>query len=141
MLNTGGKYDSKAFKKSVGLNGVGTKAVNALSSHFEVRSYRDGKMKSAKFEKGLLQKQHTEKSSEESGTYIFFEPDDTLFLNYKFQTEFVETLLRNYTYLNTGLEIYFNGRRIISRNGLKDLLTDTMTTEPSTPSSTSRAMT
>lgn len=130
MLNTGGKYDSKAFKKSVGLNGVGTKAVNALSSHFEVRSYRDGKMKSAKFEKGLLQKQHTEKSSEESGTYIFFEPDDTLFLNYKFQTEFVETLLRNYTYLNTGLEIYFNGRRIISRNGLKDLLTDTMTTEP-----------
>lgn len=133
MLNTGGKYDSKAFKKSVGLNGVGTKAVNALSSHFEVRSYRDGKMKSAKFEKGLLQKQHTEKSSEESGTYIFFEPDDTLFLNYKFQTEFVETLLRNYTYLNTGLEIYFNGRRIISRNGLKDLLTDTMTTEPLYP--------
>lgn len=132
MLNTGGKYDSKAFKKSVGLNGVGTKA-NALSSHFEVRSYRDGKMKSAKFEKGLLQKQHTEKSSEESGTYIFFEPDDTLFLNYKFQTEFVETLLRNYTYLNTGLEIYFNGRRIISRNGLKDLLTDTMTTEPLYP--------
>ena len=133
MLNTGGKYDSKAFKKSVGLNGVGTKAVNALSSHFEVRSYRDGKMKSAKFEKGLLQKQHTEKSSEESGTYIFFEPDDTLFRNYKFQTEFVETLLRNYTYLNTGLEIYFNGRRIISRNGLKDLLTDTMTTEPLYP--------
>ena len=133
MLNTGGKYDSKAFKKSVGLNGVGTKAVNALSSHFEVRSYRDGKMKSAKFEKGLLQKQHTEKSSEESGTYIFFEPDDTLFLNYKFQTEFVETLLRNYTYLNTGLEIYFNSRRIISRNGLKDLLTDTMTTEPLYP--------
>ncbi len=129
MLNTGGKYDSKAFKKSVGLNGVGTKAVNALSSHFEVKSYRDGKVKSAKFEKGLLQKQHTEKSSEESGTYIFFEPDDTLFLNYKFQTEFVETLLRNYTYLNTGLEIYFNGRRILSRNGLKDLLTDTMTTE------------
>ena len=126
VLNTGGKYDSKAFKKSVGLNGVGTKAVNALSSHFEVRSYRDGKVKMASFEKGELKKQKTEKTAEESGTYVYFEPDDTLFLNYQYQTEFVETMLRNYTYLNTGLEIYFNGRRIISRNGLKDLLTDTM---------------
>lgn len=133
MLNTGGKYDSKAFKKSVGLNGVGTKAVNALSKNFEVRSFRDGHVKSAKFEKGVLKKQHTEKTLEESGTYVFFEPDDSLFINYKFQTEFVEIMLRNYTYLNTGLEIYFNGRRILSRNGLKDLLTDTMTTVPLYP--------
>jgi topoisomerase-4 subunit B len=129
MLNTGGKYDSKAFKKSVGLNGVGTKAVNALSSHFEVRSYREGQVRIAKFEKGELMSDETKPSDEESGTYIFFEPDDTLFLNYKFQPEFVETMLRNYTYLNTGLEIYYNSRRIISRNRLKDLLTDTMDTE------------
>ena len=105
MLNTGGKYDSKAFKKSVGLNGVGTKAVNALSSNFEVRSYREGKVRIAKFQRGILQSDITEDSNEETGTYIFFEPDNTLFLNYKFQTEFVETMLRNYTYLNTGLEI------------------------------------
>ena len=133
MLNTGGKYDSKAFKKSVGLNGVGTKAVNALSSRFEVRSYREGKVRKAIFEKGLLQSDMTEDSAEENGTYIYFKPDNTLFLNYKFRTEFVETMLRNYTYLNTGLEIYYNGRRIVSRNGLKDLLTDTMTTQPLYP--------
>lgn len=130
MLNTGGKYDSKAFKKSVGLNGVGTKAVNALSSNFEVRSYREGKVRIAKFQRGVLQSDVTEDSNEETGTYIFFEPDNTLFLNYKFQTEFVETMLRNYTYLNTGLEIYYNNRRITSRNGLKDLLEDTMDTNP-----------
>ena len=128
MLNTGGKYDSKAFKKSVGLNGVGTKAVNALSSHFEVKSFRDGKVRAAKFEKGILKADSTEDSTEENGTFIFFEPDDTLFLHYKFQAEFVETMLRNYTYLNTGLEIYYNGRRITSRNGLKDMMTDTMYT-------------
>ena len=133
MLNTGGKYDSKAFKKSVGLNGVGTKAVNALSSRFEVRSYREGKVRKAIFEKGLLQSDVTEDTVEENGTYIYFKPDNTLFLNYKFRTEFVETMLRNYTYLNTGLEIYYNGRRIVSRNGLKDLLTDTMTTQPLYP--------
>ncbi len=133
MLNTGGKYDSKAFKKSVGLNGVGTKAVNALSSRFEVRSYREGKVRAAVFEKGLLQSDNMEDSAEENGTYIYFKPDSTLFLNYKFRTEFVETMLRNYTYLNTGLEIYYNGRRIISRNGLKDLLTDTMDTTPLYP--------
>ena len=133
MLNTGGKYDSKAFKKSVGLNGVGTKAVNALSSRFEVRSYREGKVRKAIFEKGLLQSDMTEDSAEENGTYIYFKPDSTLFLKYKFRTEFVETMLRNYTYLNTGLEIYYNGRRIVSRNGLKDLLTDTMTTQPLYP--------
>ena len=129
MLNTGGKYDSKAFKKSVGLNGVGTKAVNALSSHFEVRSYRDGQVRIAKFEKGLLVSDETKPSEEESGTFIFFEPDNTLFLNYKFQPEFVETMLRNYTYLNTGLTIMYNGRRILSRNGLEDLLNDTMTSQ------------
>lgn len=133
MLNTGGKYDSKAFKKSVGLNGVGTKAVNALSNRFEVRSYRDGKVRTAVFQKGILQSDSTEDSEEENGTFIFFEPDSTLFLNYKFQPEFIETMLRNYTYLNTGLEIFYNGRRIISRNGLKDLLTDTMTTQPLYP--------
>ena len=130
MLNTGGKYDSKAFKKSVGLNGVGTKAVNALSANFEVRSYREGKVRIAKFQRGVLQSDTTEDSNEETGTYIYFEPDATLFLNYKFQTEFVETMLRNYTYLNTGLEIYYNNRRIVSRNGLKDLLEDTMDTTP-----------
>ena len=130
MLNTGGKYDSKAFKKSVGLNGVGTKAVNALSSNFEVRSYREGKVRIAKFQRGVLQSDITEDSNEETGTYIYFEPDNTLFLNYKFQTEFIETMLRNYTYLNTGLEIYYNNRRITSRNGLKDLLEDTMDTNP-----------
>ena len=133
ILNTGGKYDSKAFKKSVGLNGVGSKAVNALSTEFRVASYRDGKVRKATFKKGLLQTDVTEDSDEETGTLIYFEPDDTLFLNYKYQPEFVETMLRNYTYLNTGLEIYYNGRRIISRNGLKDLLTDTMDTTPLYP--------
>ncbi|MBQ9176313.1 MAG: ATP-binding protein, partial [Bacteroidaceae bacterium] len=130
MLNTGGKYDSKAFQKSVGLNGVGTKAVNALSSEFEVRSYRDGKVRIARFEKGMLKDDRTEDSTEETGTYIYFRPDSTLFIGYKYQTEFVETMLRNYTYLNTGLEIYYNSRRIVSRNGLKDLLVDTMDTTP-----------
>jgi len=130
MLNTGGKYDSKAFKKSVGLNGVGTKAVNALSANFEVRSYREGKVRIAKFQKGILKSDTTKISKEETGTYIYFEPDNTLFVGYKFQTEFVETMLRNYTYLNTGLEIYYNNRRITSRNGLKDLLEDTMDTKP-----------
>ena len=128
-LNTGGKYDSKAFKKSVGLNGVGIKAVNALSSHFEVASYRDGKVRKATFEKGQLITDITEDTTEENGTYIFFEPDDTLFLNYKFQSPFVETLLRNYTYLNTGLTFLYNGQKILSRHGLEDLLKDNMTSE------------
>ena len=128
-MNTGAKYDSKAFKKSVGLNGVGIKAVNALSSRFEVRSYRDGKVRTAIFEKGVLQSDLTEDSTEENGTYIFFEPDNTLFTNYSFQNQFVETLLRNYTYLNTGLTFIYNGQRIISRHGLEDLLKDNMTSE------------
>ena len=127
VLNTGGKYDSKAFKKSVGLNGVGVKAVNALSSNFEVRSYRDGKVRCATFTKGELVTDHTEDTEEENGTYIFFEPDETLFLNYSFRPEFIETMLRNYTYLNTGLAIIYNGQRILSRNGLVDLLNDNMT--------------
>lgn len=129
VLNTGGKYDSKAFKKSVGLNGVGVKAVNALSSHFEARSYRDGKMRRVTFERGELTSDVTEDSADENGTFIYFEPDDTLFLNYSFHNDIVETMLRNYTYLNTGLIIMYNGRRIVSRNGLKDLLNDTMTTD------------
>lgn len=129
MLNTGGKYDSKAFKKSVGLNGVGVKAVNALSSHFEVRSHRDSEMRRATFERGILTGESTEPTADENGTFIYFEPDSALFKNYTFRTEFIETMLRNYTYLNTGLTIMFNGRRIHSRNGLVDLLNDNMTND------------
>lgn len=129
MLNTGGKYDSKAFKKSVGLNGVGVKAVNALSYHFEVRSYRDGKVRELVFERGTLKSDVTKKNNDENGTFIFFEPDDTLFKNYRFRDEYVETMLRNYTYLNAGLTIMYNGRRIKSRNGLEDLLNDNMTVD------------
>ena len=127
MLNTGGKYDTKAFKKSVGLNGVGAKAVNALSVRFIARSIRDGQQREAVFERGELVSDVTQASEEENGTYIFFEPDNTLFVNYHFRPEFIETMLRNYTYLNTGLAIYYNDRRIISRNGLEDLLNDNMT--------------
>ena len=129
VLNTGGKYDNKAFKKSVGLNGVGVKAVNALSSNFEARSYRDGKVRKVVFQRGEMVSDTTEDSSDETGTYIFFEPDNKMFKNYQFHDDFVETMLRNYTYLNTGLIIMYNGRRIISRNGLEDLLNDTMTTD------------
>lgn len=133
QLNTGGKYDSKAFKKSVGMNGVGVKAVNFLSAKFEVRSYRDGKVRTAKFECGILKSDTTEPTQDETGTYIYFEPDASLFKNYSFHNDIVETMLRNYTYLNTGLAIMFNGRRIISRNGLQDLLKDQMTSEPLYP--------
>ncbi|MCR5535732.1 MAG: type IIA DNA topoisomerase subunit B [Bacteroidaceae bacterium] len=126
MLNTGGKYDSKAFKKSVGLNGVGLKAVNALSSHFEAHSYRDGQVRRTVFEKGHIISDTTEKTQDEDGTYIFFEPDSTLFKHYQFRSEHIEIMLRNYTYLNTGLTIMFNGRRILSREGLSDLLKDRM---------------
>lgn len=133
VLNTGGKYDTKAFKKSVGLNGVGVKAVNALSSRFEVKSYREGKVRDLVFEQGKLKSEKTEKSDDETGTFIFFEPDNTLFKNYSFHDEIVENMLRNYTYLNSGLTIMYNGRRIKSRNGLQDLLVDNMTTEPLYP--------
>ncbi|HIZ68692.1 MAG TPA: type IIA DNA topoisomerase subunit B [Candidatus Prevotella avicola] len=129
VLNTGGKYDSKAFKKSVGLNGVGVKAVNALSSRFEVKSYREGKVRELVFERGQLISDHTADSQDENGTYIYFQPDGTLFKNYGFHDDFVETMLRNYTYLNTGLTIMYNGRRILSRHGLKDLLSDNMTSQ------------
>ena len=129
MLNTGGKYDSKAFKKSIGRNGVGVKAVNALSTHFEVRSFREGKVRSLAFEKGTLVSDKTSSTKDETGTYIFFEPDPTLFVGYRYMDEIVETMLRNYTYLNSGLTIMFNGRRILSRNGLEDLLNDNMTNE------------
>ena len=133
VLNTGGKYDSKAFKKSVGLNGVGVKAVNALSIHFEVASYRDGKVRRATFERGILQTDNTEDTQDENGTYIYFEPDNTLFKDYTFHDDIVENMLRNYTYLNTGLAIMYNGRRILSRHGLQDLLKDRMTNDPLYP--------
>ncbi len=129
VLNTGGKYDSKAFHKSVGLNGVGVKAVNALSSRFEVKSFREGKVRHLVFEKGVLKQDNTSDSADETGTLVFFEPDNTLFKNYEFHDEIVETMLRNYTYLNTGLTIMYNGQRILSRHGLKDLLTDNMTVD------------
>ena len=129
ILNTSGKFDSKAFKKSIGLNGVGVKAVNALSSHFEVHSYRDGKVRKAVFECGKLISDVTEPSQDENGTYIYFEPDATKFVNYQFHDEIVENMLRNYTYLNIGLTIMYNGRRILSRHGLEDLLKDRMTSD------------
>ena len=129
ILNTSGKFDSKAFKKSIGLNGVGGKAVNALSAHFEVASCRDGKVRRAIFEKGELKSDTTEPTQDENGTYIYFEPDEQLFKNYRFHDEIVETMLRNYTYLNIGLTIMYNGRRILSRHGLQDLLKDRMTND------------
>lgn len=129
MLNTGGKYDSKAFKKSVGLNGVGAKAVNALSTHFTVKSFREGKVRELNFKEGVLTFDKTSNSNDETGTFIQFEPDNTLFVNYSFHDEIVEEMLRNYTYLNSGLTIMYNGHRIVSRNGLEDLLSDKMTTD------------
>ena len=129
ILNTSGKFDSKAFKKSIGLNGVGVKAVNALSKHFEVASFREGKVRKAVFECGKLVSDTTEPTQDENGTYIYFEPDEALFKNYRFHDEIVENMLRNYTYLNIGLTIMYNGRRILSRHGLQDLLKDRMTND------------
>lgn len=126
-LNTGGKYDTAVFTASVGMNGVGLKAVNALSRRFVARSFRDGLMHEAVFECGKLVSEQEGATEEENGTYIFFEPDAELFVGYRFRSEFVENMLRNYTYLNTGLAIFHNGRRIVSRNGLEDLLNDNMT--------------
>ena len=124
-INTGGKYDSKAFKKSVGLNGVGTKAVNALSDYFRVSAFREHKFKRAEFEKGVITKDsRISKTLEKNGTEILFKPDTSVFLNYRFQDEFVEKLLWNYAYLNTGLKLRFNGKTISSKNGLLDLLTE-----------------
>lgn len=126
-LNTGGKYDTAVFTASVGMNGVGLKAVNALSRRFVARSVRDGRMHEAVFDCGKLVSDTESDTDEENGTYIYFEPDAELFSGYRFRPEFVENMLRNYTYLNTGLAIFNNGRRIISRNGLEDLLNDNMT--------------
>ncbi len=122
-INTGAKYDSKVFQKSVGLNGVGTKAVNALSNYFSVSSFREGKMKNATFEKGILIKENKEiNTNEENGTEIIFTPDDTVFKKYKFIEEYIKNQIWNYCYLNAGLNIYFNGEKFVSKNGLLDLL-------------------
>ncbi len=129
-MNTGGKYDSKAFKKSVGLNGVGTKAVNALSEYFRVRSFRDGRLKMAEFSRGMIQENHEEKdTSDRNGTEISFIPDGDIFLNFKFRKEYIERMLRNYAYLNPGLKIFFNGETFYSENGLKDLLDEELENE------------
>ncbi|PKV51070.1 topoisomerase-4 subunit B [Aquimarina sp. MAR_2010_214] len=129
-MNTGGKYDSRAFKKSVGLNGVGTKAVNALSAFFKVESTRDGKSASAEFEKGNLTNQETlEETSRRRGTKVSFVPDNTIFKHYKYRAEYVAKMLKNYVYLNPGLTIIFNGEKYFSENGLKDLLSDTINQE------------
>ncbi len=123
-INTGAKYDSKAFQKSVGLNGVGTKAVNALSTYFKVTSFRDGKEKTAEFDKGVLTKEHKEAATKEpNGTLVTFYPDDTVFRNYHFIPEFLENQIWNYCYLNAGLTINYNGQKFLSKNGLLDLLT------------------
>ena len=124
-MNTGGKYDSRAFKKSVGLNGVGTKAVNALSSFFEVQSSRDNKVKTAQFSSGNLENEvGPEETTKRKGTKVTFIPDEAIFKNYKFRNEYVERMLKNYVYLNPGLTIVFNGEKFYSENGLKDLLED-----------------
>ena len=133
-MNTGGKYDSKAFKKSVGLNGVGTKAVNALSSYFRVESVRDGKIKKVEFERGeLVNDYEIEESSYRKGTKITFIPDESIFKNYTFRNQHIEKLLWNYAFLNTGLAIYFNGEKIQSENGLKDLLEQNLSNKPLYP--------
>ena len=138
LLNTGGKYDTKAFKKSVGLNGVGTKAVNALSMDFVVQSFRDGKTRRAEFHQGHLVSDtdvQVYDGPEKRGTLIEFVPDNSrgLFENYHFRPDFIETLMRNYAYLNTGLTLVYNGKKFSSKNGLLDLLTDNMTVEPLYP--------
>lgn len=133
-MNTGGKYDSKAFKKSVGLNGVGIKAVNALSTNFEIVSVRDGKRKAAVFAAGeLVTESDITPTDEPGGTYVSFTPDASIFRDYRYREEFIVPLLKNYTFLNTGLSIYFNGKRFVSRNGLLDLLRENMTKDPLYP--------
>lgn len=133
-MNTGAKYDSKAFKKSVGLNGVGIKAVNALSTEFYICSYRDGRCKSLLYNQGNVVTDFLEEpTSEENGTLVRFVPDETIFKGYKYKDDFIESLLKNYVYLNSGLTILFNGRRFHSKNGLVDLLNEKMTAEPLYP--------
>jgi len=134
IMNTGGKYDSKAFKKSVGLNGVGTKAVNALSEQFIVQSFRDGETRLAEFSRGeMISDSGIIAGSEGNGTMVSFKPDNTLFQSFNYREEFIEDMLRNYTYLNTGLTIVFNGKKFSSKNGLSDLLNEKMTAEPIYP--------
>ena len=133
-INTGAKYDSKAFKKSVGLNGVGTKAVNALSSYFKIESYREGQTKRAEFDRGVLRKDlKLEKSDETNGTRVIFEPDEEMFRHFQYRDQHIERLLWNYCYLNTGLTIHFNGQKFQSKNGLLDLLQVKMDGEPLYP--------
>lgn len=133
-INTGGKFDNKNFQKSVGLNGVGLKAVNALSTHCSVTSYRDGECVQVDFEKGEVVNDHgLQPTKEPNGTMVRFHPDPMLFRNFKFNMEFVETMVNNYTYIHTGLQIYLNGKKYVSRHGLLDLLRDNMTTEPLYP--------
>lgn len=134
QINTGGKYDSKAFKKSVGLNGVGTKAVNALSSHFMVYSVRDGQKKQARFERGeLVEDFEVSTTDEQNGTYVEFVPDNTVFKKFNFKTVYIVKMIMNYCYLNRGLTIKFNGEKYISKEGLKDLLEDNMDGDPLYP--------
>jgi len=128
-INTGGKYDSKAFQKSVGLNGVGTKAVNALSTSFVVQSYRDGKTRIAEFSKGELLKDEEKTTTQRNGTAVTFYPDDTIFRHYRYRAEFVENMIWNYVFLNSGLTINFNGKKYVSEHGLKDLLERNIDTE------------
>jgi topoisomerase-4 subunit B len=133
-MNTGGKYDSKAFKKSVGLNGVGTKAVNALSSYFMVYAVREGELKKAEFNKGELVKEYPlEKTTEGNGTYVEFTPDETIFKKYAFKTAYLDKMMWNYCYLNRGLTIHYNGERYNSKDGLKDLLENNMDGDPLYP--------
>uniref|UniRef100_UPI0039A5BA6A DNA topoisomerase IV subunit B n=1 Tax=Ornithobacterium rhinotracheale TaxID=28251 RepID=UPI0039A5BA6A len=133
-MNTGGKYDSRAFKKSVGLNGVGTKAVNALSSFFKVQSVRDGKTREAEFSKGdLIEASEEKETTLRKGTKISFTPDPSIFHNYRFRTEYIEKMLKNYVYLNPGLRIIFNGEEFYSENGLQDLLEDSIDEEIAYP--------
>jgi topoisomerase-4 subunit B len=133
-MNTGAKYDSKAFKKSVGLNGVGIKAVNALSSYFLITSCRDGECKRVEYNKAvIIDESDIQPTQEANGTKVVFVPDNTIFKDYQYKDEFVETLLKNYVFLNSGLTILYNGKRYHSRNGLVDLLNENMTTEPLYP--------
>ncbi|MCD7935668.1 MAG: type IIA DNA topoisomerase subunit B [Tannerellaceae bacterium] len=133
-MNTGAKYDSKAFKKSVGLNGVGIKAVNALSSYFLIRSHRDGECKQVEYSKAIITEEQAIKPTEDpNGTLIYFVPDKTIFKDYEYKDEFIETLLKNYVFLNSGLSIIYNKKRFYSRNGLVDLLNENMTSDPLYP--------
>ena len=132
-MNTGAKYDSKAFKKSVGLNGVGLKAVNALSSSFYIQSFRDGESRSASFERGFLKQEQPEPCDQKNGTLVRFVPDTEIFGTHDFNTEFIEQMLKNYSYLNAGLRISLNGVEFVSKNGLLDLLVDNLSDEPLYP--------